>query len=168
MYNSLGCVVTQGTSSENYDTLFGTVCGYGNACNGIEANSSTGTYGAYGMCPAAQQLAYAFNAYYLNQNGASDACSFSGAASIKASTSASGSCATLINEAGTAGTGVVTSQPSGTGAAEAGSGGSGGSASSSSKAAAADVSVHHVRVGALSAAVYLSVAILSGAAMIML
>ncbi|KAK3077518.1 hypothetical protein LTR53_020678, partial [Teratosphaeriaceae sp. CCFEE 6253] len=65
MYNTLGCVVAPATSEGDFGTLFGTVCGYGdNICAGIAANASTGTYGAYGMCNATEQLAYAFNQYY--------------------------------------------------------------------------------------------------------
>ena len=110
MMPTLTCVVANSTSTESYGDLFGTVCGYG-ACAGIQANYTTGVYGAYSMCSAEQQLSFAFNAYYEAQNakgnGAS-ACGFNGAATTQVAVSPTGTCASLLNEAGTAGTGTVT------------------------------------------------------------
>ncbi|EMC99955.1 carbohydrate-binding module family 43 protein [Baudoinia panamericana UAMH 10762] len=117
MYNSLGCVVAGSTSEDNYGSLFGTVCGYGSSvCAGITSNATTGTYGAFGMCNATEQLAYAFNNYYVGQHSSASACNFGGAATSKAAASASGACSTLLAQAGTAGTGTVTSSPTGTAA----------------------------------------------------
>ncbi|TKA60845.1 hypothetical protein B0A55_11145 [Friedmanniomyces simplex] len=171
MYNTLGCVVTPATSENNYGALFGTVCGYGNAiCAGIAANASTGTYGAYGMCNSTEQLAYAFNQYYVAQSSGASACAFNGAAQTKAPSSAGGACATLLSQAGSAGTGTVTSVPSGTGAGSAAGGSSGGSGASaaSSSAGAGLSSVPSVEAGLVPMAIMLCVAAISGMGMIVL
>ncbi|KAK3115429.1 hypothetical protein LTR53_005231 [Teratosphaeriaceae sp. CCFEE 6253] len=170
MYNTLGCVVAPATSEDDFGTLFGTVCGYGdNICAGIAANASTGTYGAYGMCNATEQLAYAFNQYYVSQSSGPSACAFSGAAATKAPSSAGGACTVLLSQAGSAGTGTVTSQPSGTGAGAAagGSSGSGASAASSS-AGAGMITAPSLVSGVLPAVFMVCVAALSGMGMILL
>ncbi|KAK0896674.1 hypothetical protein LTR57_022444, partial [Friedmanniomyces endolithicus] len=171
MYNSLGCVVAPATNQDNFGTLFGTVCGYGGTiCDGIAANASTGTYGAYGMCNATEQLGYAFNQYYGAQSSSASACAFSGAAQTKTPSSASGACASLISQAGTAGTGTVTSAPSGSGGS--GSGGSSGSGSgasgSASKGAAGLSRQAAVETGLLPVALMVCVAAVSGMGMILL
>ncbi|KAH9819854.1 Glucanosyltransferase [Teratosphaeria destructans] len=134
MYDTLSCVVSSSTNSSGYGTLFGEVCGYGDEiCAGFAANATTGSYGAYGMCNSTEQLALAFNNYYLKQSSQASACDFGGSATIKPSSTGGSACSSLIKEAGgTAGTGTVTSAPSGTGAGAASSG-----SSSSSKGAAA-------------------------------
>ena len=171
MYQSLGCVVTSGTSADDYEDLFGTVCGYGSACDGIAANGSTGTYGAYGMCNSTEQLAYAFNAYYVAQSSSASACAFSGAAATKAPSTAGATCSSLLAEAGTAGTGTVTSQPTGTGAgagsASSGSGSSGSSAASSSGAGNMNT-VPGAENGLLPMAIVVLLAAVSGMGMIVL
>lgn len=106
---TLTCVLVNSTSSEDYGDLFSTVCGYG-ACDGILANYTTGVYGAYSMCSSEQQLSFAFNQYYESQvkaGNTASACNFGGAASTQATTSATGTCASLLQQAGTAGTGTV-------------------------------------------------------------
>ncbi|EME40369.1 glycoside hydrolase family 72 protein [Dothistroma septosporum NZE10] len=164
MFNSLSCVVASKTNTDDFSDLFGTVCGYGDTiCAGINANGSTGSYGAYSMCNSTEQLAFAFNQYYLSQNKASDACDFKGAAATKAATSASGTCATLMSQAGTAGTGSVTASPT----AKGGSSGSSGSSSSSGAAGpmAAVPSVEHT---ILPVAFLVTLAALSGMGMVLL
>lgn len=139
MYNSLTCVVKSSVDSKNYGQLFGSVCGLdNNACNGINTNSSNGAFGAYGMCNATEQLSFAFNQYYMDNNSGASACDFGGAASTKSATSATGGCSSLVAQAGTAGTGTVTAGAQGTGSgSNGGSGGNSGSGSSSGKSAAA-------------------------------
>lgn len=173
MYDTLGCVVASGTSEDDYGKLFGTVCGYGDSiCAGIAANASTGTYGAYGMCNATEQLAYAFNNYYVAQSSGASACAFNGAAATKATSSGGSACSTLINEAGTAGTGTVTSSPTGTGAGAAASGSSGssgsGSSAASSSGAAGINGIPSVESGLLPMAFIVTVAAISGMGMIFL
>jgi len=168
MYNSLSCVVSSSANSSDFGTLFGEVCGYGDYCGGIEANGTTGSYGAYGMCNSTEQLAFVFNAYYVAQKSSASACDFGGSATVKSATKATGVCSSLLAQAGTAGTGTVTSSPTATGAGAAGSGGSGSSSATSSGAASPGVSFPVLNAGYLSFGVYLFGALLSGAAMIIL
>ncbi|KAK1088059.1 hypothetical protein LTR48_001957 [Friedmanniomyces endolithicus] len=171
MYNTLGCVVAPATSQDNYGNLFGTVCGYGaHICDGIAANASTGTYGAYGMCNATEQLGYVLNQYYVAQSSGASACAFNGAAQTKSPSSASGACASLVSQAGTAGTGTVTSVPSGSGGSgSSGSSGSGSGASGSASKGAAGLSRHAaVETGLLPVALMVCVAAVSGMGMILL
>ncbi|KAK4549138.1 hypothetical protein LTR36_007595 [Oleoguttula mirabilis] len=169
MYESLGCAVSGSTDEDSYSTLFGTVCGYGDACDGITANGSTGTYGAYGMCNSTEQLAYAFNAYYVAQSSSASACDFSGAAATKAASTGGSACSSLMAEAGTAGTGTVTSQPTGTGADSAsGSSGSTGTSAASSSAAGNMNTVMGAETGLLPMAFIVTIAAISGVGMIFL
>ena len=122
MTESLGCVVNPSTSEKSYGDLFGYVCGHDpKACTGIQANATTGEYGAYSMCSASEQLSFVFNQYYKDQGSSSDACSFKGAAQVQSPQSGGSSCKSLIAQAGSAGTGTVTSAPSGGGAGAASS-----------------------------------------------
>lgn len=152
MYNSLSCTVKSTISEDSYATLFNTVCGYGSSCAGIQANSSTGAYGAYSTCNSTEQLSFAFNQYYLSQSKASTACSFGGAAGIKVAGSNSGSCSSLIAAAGTAGTNTVT----------------GTAGASATKKSGAGITVPSVETAWMGIAVYLLAAGAVGAGMIAL
>jgi hypothetical protein len=157
MTDTLGCVVNPSTNEDDYGNLFGYVCGHDpKACNGIAHNASTGAYGAYSMCNAAEQLSFVFNQYYKNQGSSSDACNFKGAAKLQSASSASGSCQSLINQAGTAGTGTVTSAPSG------------GAGAASSSGAAGINSVPTAESGLLPMMFIMGAALLSGMGMIVL
>lgn len=92
---------------------------------GIATYPANGTYGAYSMCPAAQQLSFVLDSYYKLNGNKSTSCDFDGQAQVAAPQTASSSCSALLAQAGAAGTGTVTSSPTGTGGA-----------SSTSKAAA--------------------------------
>ncbi|KAJ5710324.1 hypothetical protein N7488_004480 [Penicillium malachiteum] len=61
------------------------------------------------------KLPFALNKYYREQDKSGSACSFGGSASTKATTAATGICSAQMKEAGTAGTGTVTSETTGTG-----------------------------------------------------
>ncbi|KAF2096327.1 beta-1,3-glucanosyltransferase [Rhizodiscina lignyota] len=159
MVKALSCVVSDSTSSDDYSDLFGTVCGLGaDNCAGIQANATTGKYGAYSMCNPKEQLSFAFNQYYQSQDQANTACDFDGKASTQDSQTASGGCQSLINQAGSGGTGTVTSAPTG----------AGGSAAASSSGAAGVTTVPDFRWGAVQIGAYLMVAGVAGAAMILL
>lgn len=173
MYSALTCV-SNDVSEDDVGDLFSTVCGLGadaDVCAAITANGTTGVYGAYSMCNSTEQLGWALNAYYLAQDSSNkaSACDFSGSASTQASTSPTGTCKSLINEAGAQGTGTVTSQPTGTG--EAGSSGGSGSGSSSSSGtgnAAPRFGSTAVFGTGLAVAAYVSLAFVSGMCMIFL
>lgn len=161
MMDSVACVVSDGVKEEDYGKLFGTVCGFseGKFCAGVNKNLTVGPYGAYGMCSAKEQLAFALNAYYEGQKKAKDACGFKGSASLKsaASTTAT-SCQTLMSQAGKDGTGTVS----------AGVAGATGTGTGSKGAAAGGITVSHVQVGWLSFGMYIFGAVASGMAMIFL
>ena len=162
MVSNLTCVANNGISDDATSDLFGFICGQqdGKFCEGITANGTTGEYGAYSMCKAQEQLSFAMNAYAQGQNGNSQACSFGGNATTT-SASVNSQCSGLLGEAGAAGTGIVTSAPSGTGAI----GGSGGSTSSG---AAGSLTVPAFDFGLLATGLYATVAAMIGAGMILL
>jgi hypothetical protein len=142
MMTSLSCTVKSGISDAAVGSLLGEICdptgvfvkNTPNVCAGINHDASTGDYGSYSMCLGSQQLAFAMNTYFLNQDSANQAsaCDFSGNATTQSPSSATGDCVSLLKAAGTAGTGTVSSNPT----AGAGSTGTSGSSASSSKSAA--------------------------------
>jgi hypothetical protein len=120
MYDSITCVPNLGLdpNSNAISDLFSTICGLGGGsqCDGIMANATTGDYGAYSMCNTTEQLGWVLNAYYEAQDSTNkaSACNFNNSATTRATVSANRACTSLLSEAGTVGTGVVTSQPTAT------------------------------------------------------
>jgi len=167
MVSSLSCIATTGLSGNDTAELFSQVCGYndGDACKGIIANATTGVYGAYSMCDAYSQLSFAFDQYYQSQSKASTACDFGGKATTQDLT-LSNTCKALVSQAGTAGTGSVTSVP--TGAGSSSGSGSSASPSKSSGAASGGLTVPRFDTGLLQLGVYLVAAGMAGAGMILL
>lgn len=169
MLGSLSCIAKTGLSGNRTAEIFDYICGADkNACIGINANATTGTYGAYSMCNAYQKLSFAINAYYNDNKKAASACDFNGDAKTVSASSGS-NCSSVLSAAGTAGTGSVTAVPTGSG----GSGGSGtGSGSSSSqsttKSAAGATTVPRFDMGLLQLGVYIVTAILVGAGTVLL
>lgn len=161
---SAGCVVKDSLSSSKYSDLFSVVCGYTD-CDGLTANATTGKYGAYGMCNSKQQLNFALNKYYAEQSSAASACSFGGSATTTSAASKTGSCKSLMSQAGTAGTGTVTSQPTAT--AVAGSSEASASASGSTGAAPTTAGAA-VAVGPFQLALYGVMAVLTAVTMVLL
>ncbi|EZG01102.1 hypothetical protein H106_08450 [Trichophyton rubrum CBS 735.88] len=159
MVKSLSCVAKPSVTGKELGKLFGTVCGSDkDACKGITADATTGTYGAYSMCSPSEKLSFAFDQYYKHQsakgNGA-NACDFNGAATTQKSEKPSGSCANLVNQAGQDGTGSVTSAPgSGTNKPDQG--------------AASTVSAPSVNLGIVKLGAYVFCAVLAGAGMILI
>jgi hypothetical protein len=171
MDKALNCIPSSKVNNDNISDLFGLVCGLSpDACAGIAANTTTGVYGAYGMCNPMQQLGWALNAYYEEQlkagNGAS-ACDFSGSATTQAAATPTGACTSLLSQAGTAGTGIVTSAPTATGGSSGGSGGSGssgtGNAGVPGQSTLASLNFGYVQIG-----LYMVCAVVTGAGMIFL
>jgi hypothetical protein len=156
MVKSLECVVSSNVDAEDYGKLFGQVCGYqsGAACVGIAKNATTAKYGAYSMCSPKDQLSFAFNAYAKKQTNFKEACNFGGSATSQ-SASTSGSCAAVVSQAGPQGTGILP-------------GNGGGSGSSTSKAAASGLSVPSFDFGILRLGAYVTFAMMTGGAMILL
>ena len=108
---SLGCVAKSNLAATNVSDLFGYICGdLAVDCSGINANgTSPGQYGAFSPCNSTVKLSWLMNKYYDSQSKVAGACDFGGAATIQSAQPASGTCSQLLSEAGTAGTGVVTS-----------------------------------------------------------
>jgi 1,3-beta-glucanosyltransferase GAS1 len=134
---TFGCLADNNLAAQNISDLFGYICGsLGVDCSGITANGTApGSYGAYSYCNSTVKLSWLMNSYFDSQNQAADACKFSGQAFTQSAQTPSGTCASLISQAGTAGTGVVTS----TNGALSG-GGSNGSGGSGSSSAASGIS----------------------------
>lgn len=178
MDKALTCVPSNEVTTENVGEVFGVLCGLGTGsqCDGIATNGSSGTYGAYGMCNPMQQLGWALNAYYEQQqaagNGAS-ACDFSGSASTQSPVAPTGTCASLVSQAGGGGTGTVTSAPtntgsSGGGSSGSGSSGSGSSSSSSGSGISGQSTLASINFGAIQMGLYMVCAVVTGAGMILL
>ncbi|KAL9107122.1 MAG: hypothetical protein Q9227_007902 [Pyrenula ochraceoflavens] len=174
MANALTCTVDKSVQDKDIGDLFGTVCGLSDeACAGIQANATMGKYGAYGMCNARQQAGWALNYYYSAQGAASSACDFSGSATLQKAVAPTGNCLSLVKQAGGSGTGTVTSAPTGTAPAGSNGSGSGGSGSGSSgSASSSQGSVGHISAPSLNMGfqlgAYILVAVVSGAAMVLL
>ena len=115
------------------------------------------------MCNAVDRLSKAFDTYYQDQvaNNPKNTkpCDFNGAAQ-KQSPKLSSSCGAAVSQAGPAGTGVISSVPSGTG--------SGSSSATASKKSAGSVVVPSFSFGLLQLAAYVTVAVLTGAGMVLL
>lgn len=164
MVRNLTCVANPSLSDKAIKTQFDFICDdrNGENCGGINADASTGVYGAFSMCNVTDRLSWAFNTYYVNQTennpDNNTPCDFNGAGKIQ-TPSAPSSCAAAISQAGPGGTGVITSVPSGTGSR---------SSASSSKGAAGSVKVPSFSFGILPLAAYVMVATLTGAGMILL
>jgi hypothetical protein len=161
MMDTLGCVVADNVKEEDFGDMFGFVCGLkdGKYCAGINRNSSSSAYGAYGMCNSKEQLSFAVNAY---AKAVSNGCNFKGKATSKsavASPTASG-CSNLLEEVGPAGTGSVS--------AGANAQASGSSSGSGSEGAAAGLSIPRFSAGSMGLSLYVLGAVASGMAMIVL
>jgi hypothetical protein len=170
MIGSLACVAKTGLSGNRTADIFNYICGADkSACVGINANATTGSYGAYSMCNAYQKLSFAMNAYYNNNKKAASACDFNGDAKVVSASPAS-SCSSVLSAAGSAGTGTVTALPTGAGSGSgSGTGTGSSSAQSSSKSGAAGATtVPRFDMGLLQLGVYVVTAAMVGAGMIIL
>jgi hypothetical protein len=159
MMDTLTCTVSDKLDEEDYGDLFGTVCGYadGKYCDGINRNTTDDkTYGAYSMCSASEQLSFALNQYALD---VADGCDFEGNAKTKTAVSETpSSCKSLLEQAGTGGTGTLSASPN--------NNGNGGQ--QSSKAAATGLTVPQFNAGLFGLGIYVGAAMLSGMAIILL
>ncbi|KAJ5622755.1 hypothetical protein N7490_011360 [Penicillium lividum] len=161
IYDASACVPDSSLSDAKLGKLLSLVCGYTD-CSGIDANGTTGDYGAYSMCGVTDQLAFALNKYYSQESESASACSFGGSASTKATTAATGTCSSQIKQAGTAGTGTVTTEATATADSSSGS-------SSSSSSGGSPASMHQsVAFGSLQIGAYIATALFTGMGMILL
>ena len=166
MVKSLQCISVDNIDKNDIPDLFSTACDPENGskvCDGIQKNGTTGAFGAYSMCSSTQQLSWAMNAYFQQQAKANsantNACNFGGKAVKQDAAQADGSCSNLLNQAGPSGTGVVTSVPTTTGS---------GGGSSESSGAAGMMTIASFDFGMIKLSVYISVAFMAGAGMILL
>ncbi|OAX80623.1 hypothetical protein ACJ72_05036, partial [Emergomyces africanus] len=157
MVKSLSCTAKSSLSPKELGEKFGVVCGLGkNVCAGIAKNPEEGIYGAYSMCDPHEQLAFAYDTYYKQQNMARDACDFGGAAHLQTPTKATGACANLLKQAGDDGTGSVTSSPNG------------GPASGTKSSAAFATTIPAFNMGLLSVGAYVVCGVLAGMGIILM
>lgn len=155
MYSSLTCVPQSGLNTTAYGDIFGFICGEtGNYCAGINANATTGVYGAYSMCNDTQKLGYVLDTYYKGQNSQSYACDSNGQATTTSAAVASG-CSASLASASSANSVAAT--------------GTGGSSSATSSNIAAPIPMKNLMtVGDLAVGLYAVVAMGAGAAMVLL
>ncbi|KFY11995.1 hypothetical protein V492_04153 [Pseudogymnoascus sp. VKM F-4246] len=100
MTSALKCVAKPNLPADDLPKLFDSVCGLSStACAGFGFDTSKGAYGAYLGCNDLDKLSNAFNAYYLEQNSAADACDFGGSASVVANPTPASSCESVIASA---------------------------------------------------------------------
>lgn len=108
MMSTLSCKANADIDPLAIGPLFGQVCGYndGKACAGIARDTKTGSYGAFSMCNATEQLSIAFNAYYNSISGSdkSKACDFGGNATVVTPASSESSCSSVLSSASSAAT----------------------------------------------------------------
>lgn len=159
MVKSLNCVAKDGLDGETIAEQFEYVCGVDpEACNGIAANATLGKYGAYSMCKSAQKLSFAFDQYYQHLDSDESACDFSGNAQTQIGSS-EGECPSLLEAAGSDGTGTVNAVPT-----------DGGSTtnSDSDNAAMGSLVVPRFEIGSLSMGAYVVATIFAGMGMVLL
>jgi hypothetical protein len=161
MEEALTCVVKDSVSEKDYGDLFGTVCGYSGICDGLAKDGKSGKFGAYSMCSPRQQLSFVLDQYYLKfgKDHQASACDFKGAASTKKPNKPTVTCASLLEQAGSAGTGKPNSNSAGSRSS---------SSSSSDSAAGLMVVPQSVHVGMWQVGAYLVTAMVAGAVMISL
>ncbi|PHH49185.1 1,3-beta-glucanosyltransferase [Ceratocystis fimbriata CBS 114723] len=132
MEASVSCGPVSSLDEESFGDIFSFICSESpESCIGINANATTGIYGAYSMCSAKQKLAHVLDSYYSAQNQASDACDFEGQAEVKKPSAASSDCKTRLDAAKTVNEAAAKSSPASMSSSGSSSGSSTGSGSSS-------------------------------------
>lgn len=136
------CVSSPHVSPEDIGQNMGTVCGLSqSACSDVQRDPTQGKYGSLSYCSGQQQLAIAFNAYYQQNKGQSNACNFKGAATTQ-KPSAGSSCSAVLSSASAeatsdgAGAAANGGSSSGGGGSSSNGGGSGGGSSSGGSSSA--------------------------------
>ncbi|KAH3674682.1 hypothetical protein WICMUC_003098 [Wickerhamomyces mucosus] len=103
--DSASCVISDDVSEDDYSDLFSYLCGVV-SCKGIQANGTTGEYGAYSFCSSKQQISFLMNLYY-KQQGNAQACSFGGSASLRTGVSTASVCSSALSAAGSNGANTI-------------------------------------------------------------
>ncbi|KAL4754487.1 hypothetical protein BDW72DRAFT_166293 [Aspergillus terricola var. indicus] len=167
MEDTLTCKVKDNVDEEEYGEIFGYICGIddGKYCAGQKADAVNGTYGAYSVCTTKQQLSFVMSQYYKAQNS-NDACDFEGRGEIVDAKDSSNSCKSLLDEAGTDGTGNVTTPDGGVGGDASGSGSS--SSETSDGAAGLGPRPMAVYVGNWQLGAYIMTSVVAGLGMLLL
>lgn len=94
------CGPAKDLEEKDFGEIFGYVCSQDpDACAGIKGDTEKGVYGPYLGCAPRQQLSAVLDAYYKNQNEASDACDFKGKAVVNKDTTADSQCSAKIEKA---------------------------------------------------------------------
>ncbi|KAL3233379.1 hypothetical protein RNJ44_03419 [Nakaseomyces bracarensis] len=114
------CVVDDDVDEDDYQELFGYICGKVD-CSGITGNGTSGEYGSYSFCSPKEKLNFVLNLYYESEGGSKSNCDFSGSASLKSGTTQAG-CASALKEIGSIGTNSATDSVTYSGATTTGSG----------------------------------------------
>lgn len=99
MYAKLSCVPKSNLDPEEYGAIFGFICGLedGKYCKDITGNTSTGKYGAFGMCHDEQKLGYVMDQY--SQAIGEGACDFEGQATQVEPEAENDECESKLTEA---------------------------------------------------------------------
>ncbi|KKK22412.1 hypothetical protein ARAM_001417 [Aspergillus rambellii] len=166
MQSTLTCQVKDSVDSSAYGDIFSYLCGIdgGKYCDGITADAVNGTYGAYSVCPDKEKLSFVMTQYYRAQGNDSSACDFKSRASVVSASGAGDDCTTLLEQAGSSGTGNVSTPAGGVG----GSSNSSSSEKTSDSAAGIGATPMAVYVGNLQLGVYFVTALVAGLGMIAL
>lgn len=99
MQKSLSCVRDDKLEKKDFGDVFDFICGKKpQLCKGIQANGTSGVYGAYSMCDDGAKLDFVLDAYYEELGKSSDACDFDGAAKQQTGSTAS-SCSDSLEAA---------------------------------------------------------------------
>jgi hypothetical protein len=111
MVSSLRCIAKLGLDSGTAKSLTESICGPATEkCPALHGDGSNGTYGAYSMCTSTERLSWALNVLY---QGDALGCQNDENAALQNS-SLSLECSIIVNQAGTSGTGTITSYSSST------------------------------------------------------
>lgn len=155
MSNSLACVIGDNVDEKDYGDVFAYVCGQV-SCDGVNANGTTGEYGAFSFCSPKDKLSFVLNLYYNSQNKNSQACDFDGKAHVVSPKKLEDSCQDVLSQAGAEGTNPITNTadlPKATGSTSSSpskDGSSGSSEASSSGSSSSSQSSSGSKNGAMS------------------
>ncbi|KAH9996733.1 carbohydrate-binding module family 43 protein [Xylariaceae sp. FL0662B] len=164
MFKASSCVPSDELEEKEFGDIFGYICANDEkACAVIKQDTEKGVYGPYSMCNPKQQLGAVLNAYYQNQNSASNACDFNGAAKTQSGEKES-SCEAKLEQASKAAEVAATATAGSSSTAT-------GDSSESSGNAAAPGGAHmapFMTMGDMAIGLYMIVAMATGAGMILL